>query len=55
MKTILLVEDSMILAMVGIRMLKKNHFKVLHMNSGERAVEMIQNDKSPYANRICFL
>ena len=43
-KTILLVEDDAIIALVEKRILQRNGFHVLSVNSGEKAVEMVGAD-----------
>ena len=45
-KTILLVEDEMIFAMLEIRELKSEGYKVFHVISGEKAIDFICVKKS---------
>ena len=46
-KTILLVEDEMIFAMLEIKELKSEGYKVFHAQNGEKAIEIICEKKEP--------
>ena len=45
-KNILLVEDEIIIAMAEMAVLKKNNFEVLHVESGEDAIQIMRDDSS---------
>ncbi|MBL0265091.1 MAG: EAL domain-containing protein [Leptospiraceae bacterium] len=45
-KNILLVEDEIIIAMAEMAVLKKNNFEVLHVDSGEEAIQLIRDDST---------
>ena len=45
-KKILLVEDEIIIAMAEMAVLKKNHYEVLHAETGEAAIRILNNDSS---------
>jgi PAS domain S-box-containing protein len=49
-KRILLVEDDSFVAMMGMRTLTINNFDVVHVNSGEKAIELIDSD--PYFDMV---
>ncbi|MDA8410197.1 MAG: PocR ligand-binding domain-containing protein [Treponema sp.] len=44
-KTILLVEDEILIAMMEKRQLEQEGYRVLHVNSGEKAVELVRAGK----------
>lgn len=47
-KRILLVEDELITAIMEKRLLEKNGYEVEHANSGEKAINILQNHSHPF-------
>ena len=42
-KTILLVEDEIIIAMMELKLLEKEGYRVIHAANGEEAIDIVNN------------